>query len=248
MNSFTLKLIACITMLIDHFTAIFIPRNTTPLFHITLLNYELDVTWYIIGRAIGRIAFPIFAFLIVEGFFHTRDRMKYLLRLLLFAAISEIPFDYAFWGFPNTNLTILLFRQNIFFTLAIGLLTIMIYDSIKNRMLGRTMWMTLLGVLTIVGGTGLLYLIQADYYEYGYGVLLIVGFYLAYGNRKLRLLLFILLVGFFRGGVEFMAILATPFLYYYNGESGTKRFKYAFYIFYPLHLVILQGIYQLFTK
>lgn len=235
-------------MLIDHFTAIFIPRNTTPLFYISLSGFELDVTWYIIGRAIGRIAFPIFAFLIVEGFFHTRDRRKYLLRLLLFAVISEIPFDYAFWGFPNTNLTILLFRQNIFFTLAIGLLTVMIYDSIKSRMLGKTMWMTLLGVLTIVGGTGLLYLIRGDYFDFGYGVLLIIGFYLAYGNRKLCMLLFILLVGFFQGGVGLMSILAAPLLYYYNGESGTKRFKYAFYVFYPLHLVILQGIYQLLTK
>lgn len=247
MNSFTLKLIACFTMLIDHFTTIFVPRNTTPLFHVTLLNYNLDVTWYTIGRIIGRISFPIFAFLIVEGFFHTRNRMKYLRRLLLFAIISEIPYDYAFWGFPNTNLSILLFRQNVFFTLAIGLLTIMIYDNIKNRMLGNTMWMTILGVLTIVGGTGLLYLIRSDYFDLGYGVLLIVGFYLAYGNRNLRLLLFILLVGFLRGDVEFLAILAAPFLYYYNGERGTKRFQYAFYIFYPLHLIILQGIYQLLS-
>lgn len=244
MNSFTLKLIACITMLIDHFTAIFVPRHTTPLFQIALPNYELDVTWYVVGRAIGRIAFPIFAFLIVEGFFHTRNRMKYLLRLLLFAVISEIPYDYAFWGFPNTNLKLLFYKQNIFFTLAIGLLTIMIYDRIKTRMSGKTSWMTLPGVLTIVGGSVLLFLVQADYYEFGYGVLLIVGFYLAYGNRKLRKLLFIILVGFFRGGVEFMAILAAPFLYYYNGKPGTKRFQYAFYFFYPLHLVILQGIYQ----
>jgi hypothetical protein len=233
-------------MLIDHFTTIFVPRDTAPLFHITLISYELDVTWFVIGRSIGRIAFPIFAFLIVEGFFHTRDRMKYLNRLLLFAVISEIPFDYAFWGFPNMNLSLLLFRQNIFFTLAIGLLTIMIYDYIRNRMLGKnTTLMTILGVLTIVGGTGLLYLIRSEYYQLGYGVLLIVGFYLAYGNRKLRMILFILLVGFLRGDIEFMAILAAPFLYYYNGERGPKQFKYAFYIFYPLHLVILQGIYQL---
>ncbi|ABX43724.1 TraX family protein [Lachnoclostridium phytofermentans] len=248
LNSFTLKLIACFTMLIDHFTTIFVPRYTTPLFHITLSSYELDVTWYVVGRSIGRIAFPIFAFLIVEGFFHTRNRMKYLLRLLLFAVISEIPYDYAFWGFPNMNLKLLLYKQNVFFTLAIGLLTIIIYDYIKNRMHSNTMWMTLFGVLTIIGGTGLLILVQADYSEYGYGVLLIVGFYLAYGNRNLRMLLFILLVGFFRGGIEFMAILAAPFLYYYNGERGTKRFKYAFYTFYPLHLVILQGIYQFLSN
>ena len=232
-------------MLIDHFTAIFIPRHTNPLFHITLPGYELDVTWYVIGRSIGRIAFPIFAFLIVEGFFHTRNRMKYLLRLLLFAIISEIPYDYAFWGFPNSNLSLLLYRQNIFFTLAIGLLTIMIYDSIKMRFPIKTIWMTLIDVFTIIAGTGLLYLIRGDYCEYGYGILLIVGFYLAYGNRNLRMLLFILLVGFFRGGVEMMAILAAPFLYYYNGERGINRFQYAFYIFYPLHLVILMGIYQL---
>ena len=231
-------------MLIDHITAIFVPRHTIPLFHLSLFEYELDVTWYVVGRAIGRIAFPIFAFLIVEGFFHTKNRVKYLTRLIIFALISEIPYDYAFWAFPNQEF--MFYRQNIFFTLAIGLMTIMIYDSLKSRWGHNHMWMTTLGVITIIGGTGLNYLVRGDYCELGYGVLLILAFYLAYRNKKMQMILFILLVGFFRGGVEFMAILAAPFIFLYNGERGPNKLKYGFYLFYPLHLLILMGIYQYF--
>ena len=83
MNTYKLKLIAIITMLIDHIAAVLIPSDT--------------MLWLVM-RCIGRLAFPIFVFLLVEGFHHTRDVKKYLLRLGAFALISEVPFDLAFYG------------------------------------------------------------------------------------------------------------------------------------------------------
>ncbi len=99
-NSFQLKWIAVITMIIDHTGAVLFPDN-------------------MVFRYIGRIAFPIFCFLLVEGFFHTRDVRKYMLRLGLFALISEIPYDLAFRD------TVLEFEhQNVFFALLLGVVMI----------------------------------------------------------------------------------------------------------------------------
>lgn len=120
----TLKLIAIITMLIDHIGAAVIARLL-----IAGQGSEMLYKIYYAMRAVGRVAFPIFCFLLVEGFFYTGSRKKYALRLFGFALLSEIPFDLAFSG------KILEFGyQNVFFTLLIGLLTIMLFDAVvKSR-------------------------------------------------------------------------------------------------------------------
>lgn len=237
-------------MLIDHITAIFVPEDYYHFFWLRLGSYELDVTLYVIGRAIGRIAFPLFAFLIVQGFLHTRNVKKYMLRLGIFALISEIPYDFAFYGFPNP---IRLFEgQNIFFTLLIGLIAITLIDRIQKNYQKQLMnqqatpnssfFMNFNIVLVIVGASLVLYWIRGSYYyNFCYGVLLIIGLFLTHRSRLATLIMYILLTGFLCGGVQFMAIFAAPLIYFYNGEKGPSC-KYAFYVFYPVHLVILKLI------
>ena len=112
MSGTTLKWIAVISMLIDHTAEVLINHNAA-------LTDPIWAQIYVLMRGIGRIAFPIYAFLLVEGFLHTRDVKKYLARMLTFAVVSEIPFDLAvfhtpfYWGY-----------QNVFFTLFLGLLAL----------------------------------------------------------------------------------------------------------------------------
>ena len=115
-SGYWLKLIAVISMLIDHTSAVIleqIPGLENPAF---------------LMRIIGRLAFPIYCFLLVEGFYHTRSRAKYAGRLFLFALISEVPFDLAFsrrmWDFSSNN---------VFFTLLFGLLVIWGVEGIKQK-------------------------------------------------------------------------------------------------------------------
>lgn len=115
-SGYWLKVIAVISMLIDHTSAVIleqIPGLENPAF---------------LMRIIGRLAFPIYCFLLVEGFYHTRSRAKYAGRLFLFALISEVPFDLAFsrrmWDFSSNN---------VFFTLLFGLLVIWGVEGIKQK-------------------------------------------------------------------------------------------------------------------
>lgn len=151
-------------------------------------------------RAIGRPAFPIFCFLLVEGFLHTRDSRKYALRLFLFALISEIPFDLAIyrtlvnWG-----------MQNVFFTLLIGLLVMMACTHFS-----KNIWMqSVIFALGLVAG----YLLHTDY---GFkGVLLIEILYFFRYDRKNQCI-----AGAISFSWEMTAPLAFLPIYFYNGKRG----------------------------
>lgn len=148
----TLKLVAIITMLIDHTGAAIIEliiqnrvknidlNNTQTMMNVykdNALLYNLDY----LMRSIGRVAFPIFCFLLVEGMIHTHNKLKYAIRLALFALISEIPFDLAFDG------KVLEFRhQNVFFTLMIGLLVMIGFEAIRDILKDKK-WLTVLAVV-----------------------------------------------------------------------------------------------------
>lgn len=148
----TLKLIAIITMLIDHTAATIVNRmlqansgmlNTSDAQAIQdfLNDNVMLISLNAIMRSIGRIAFPIFCFLLIEGFQHTRNRRNYGIRLAIFALISEIPFDLAFEG------TIFEYgHQNVFFTLLIGLLVMEGFRMIKEKAEDK-MWLPILGIL-----------------------------------------------------------------------------------------------------
>lgn len=234
----TLKLIAVITMIIDHTAAGILGRylmisgigsldvnNMTAIEQWMLQNAQL-YSIYNIMRMIGRIAFPIYCFLLVEGFEHTRNRTKYAARLLLFAAVSELPFDLLFNG------KILEFGyQNVFFTLFLGLAVMMGLQWVEEHMSGRPLVSTLLIVVVIVAGMMAAKFAKTDYAEIG--VMCIVVIYLFRKKKVWQIV-----AGCIVFAWELTAPLAFVPIGFYNGKRGWNL-KYFFYLVYPVHLLLL---------
>lgn len=205
----TLKWVALCAMLIDHIGAVF--REYLVPAHSGL---------YLCMRSVGRIAFPIFAFLLVEGFIHTKNVYRYLFSLILFALISEIPANYAFFGKITAEWC------NIYFTLALGLLMLIVIREFETH---KYKW--LLSIVVLIFFCCVAYWLRCDYNQTG--IALIFVFYMF---RKDLLLWGI---GSFALFVTSPArMLSYPFLLLYNGKRG-RQVKYVFYIFYPLHLAVL---------
>lgn len=221
LNSNTLKLIAVISMMIDH-TAVALIENSI-LGH-GQGNLPHMAVWRgadIAMRFTGRIAFPIFCFLLVEGFLHTRDVKKYAGRLFAFALISEIPFDLAAfnaWFDPA--------HQNVYVTLFLGLLAmagIRRYEREGNR------W----GQAVVFTGCCLAaWLTRCDYGVFG--VFFIVLLYMLRDDAPRQTLTGILCLLWEPG-----AILAFIPIRMYDGTRGSGRWKWFFYVFYPAHLLAL---------
>ncbi len=223
----TLKLIAITTMLIDHVGAVILERMIAD-------NGMLLYRLYLLMRFIGRIAFPIFCFLLVEGFVHTSNRKKYALRLLGFAILSEIPFDLAIRG------TLINFdNQNVFFTLLIGLLVMCGLEAARNKF-AQAEQRTLYGayVAAVIAGCALAYVLKTDYSWYG--VLAIVIMYY-YKDEKSKSMLYGTIILIIQSVLEAFALINIIFIRKYNGERGLSL-KYVFYLFYPAHLLVLYMI------
>ena len=238
-SGYWLKMIAVITMLIDHSAATILERILVQMpswAPATVDNWE---QWYrldLLLRGIGRMAFPIYCFLLVEAFHYTHSRRKYAARLFVFALISEVPFDMAL------NQSVLEFSyNNVFFTLFLGLLVIMAADWVMERFssdnltseIGR---ITLLVVIGMVGCALASYVISCDYGASG--VIAIYIMYLLRSKRELGFALAVVSLGVFSGELELLALLMLIPLHFYNGTRG-KQHKYFFYAFYPLHLLLL---------
>ena len=215
-----LKIIAMISMVFDHAGDIFFP----------------GVMW---PRMIGRLAMPIFSFCIAEGFAHTHDRKKYLMRIGMFALISEIPFDLAFEGKPGLG------HQNIMLTYFLSVIGLMLFDRIRGGQDTDTEHIsagkTVLGVLAVLAISVLSLLLRADY-----TIFAIISVFLFYVLRKKHPLI--------RSGIgtAFLAFTRTMSYYcttglsfiplaMYNGKRG-KGLKWLFYVFYPGHLLLLAAI------
>lgn len=233
LNAAHLKLIAMVCMLLDHMWATVIPGNL----------------WM---TCVGRIAFPIFAFQVAEGYAHTKNFKRYLLRMFLFALVSEIPFNLmvgGWWYYP--------FQQNVMFTFCLSLLLLRVIDEARNRH-----WA--LGLLAVVVGALVGYCVGTltfvDYY--GYGILMVLVFWLfrevpfgwliqlaamiyinaeMIGGMYIELSLFGKSVMFPDQGFAVLAMLPIGL---YNGRQGTrsKVFQYAAYAFYPVHMLVLSLI------
>ncbi|MBO7406044.1 MAG: TraX protein [Clostridia bacterium] len=213
-----LKIIATVAMLIDHIAWVFLANSQIVLFTF----FGRSLTLYTLMRGIGRIAFPIYAFLITEGFLHTHDRRQYGISLAVFALISEVPWDLVHYGkfFSITS-------QNVFFTLFLGYLAICMVERFRERPFIQAAW--LIGLLVVS------LLLRADYGISGYCFILFM-----YALREHELLRAIIGCGFlssrWKAGLAFIPIAL------YNGKRGFIRgpvAKYFFYLFYPLHLLVL---------
>lgn len=241
LDSDALKLIAIVTMLIDHIgAAILLPAG---MMAVNTLNSWIDI--YGLSRSIGRTAFPIFVFLLVEGFFHTHSRKKYFGRLLLFALLSEIPFDMAIYGKP-----VYMESQNVFWTLVIGFLTIWGIENFcgkhrqwlirgqENRILTNyPIAAYVISVCVVFMGVVTAYYLRVDYRLYG--VPLIVLFY--FGKRAQVPRLFTCIAGYLLFLWEPYCIFGFLLILFYNGtrKKRGKGLQYFFYLFYPVHLLIL---------
>ena len=210
MSGLLLKITALLTMIIDHYGAIFQPN-------------------IIIYRIIGRLAFPIYCFLLVEGYTHTSNIKKYTSRLLIFALISEIPFDLAFYG------KIGFVHQNIFFTLFIGLVAIYLIDNKDTKYKFDS-------TLVIIVATVLATILRTDYQFIG--IVYILSFYFTRNLPKKKRLstiaLIMIAINLAAGMVQQFSLLALIIIYLYNNEPGAKNklLQMSFYIAYPLHLLI----------
>lgn len=230
-----LKWIALLTMLFDHIGAVLLEYGLLPKVSGAVLSgnsYDFLVAdyhfWYYFNeilRMIGRLSFPLFCFLLVEGYLHTKDVKKYALRLGLFALLSEMPFDLAVF-----NSYFDLSRQNVFFTLLIGLLVLWFLDYFE-----KTLVPSMQPCRYLVPFTGILAaeFLQTDYA--GYGVLLIFLLYELRNKRKPQCIAGALLTLF----NSYTAWIAFLFIWFYNGERGKQLPKYFFYVFYPVHLLLL---------
>ncbi len=261
-SGYELKMIALITMLIDHIAAVVIWRVYVASFRITgamqlsdliddkiivwvAENQELVYTVYEYMRLIGRMAFPIYCFLLVEGFLHTSNVKKYGLRLLLFAFISEIPFDLALTGqIWDTS------YSNVYFTLVIALMAMwaLSYVDIFAEFWVEKKWDSFLGKLIVIMAVILIVAVCGGFAEivlktdYGFaGVFAIVVMYLLRHTRVLAFAAGIFVLTIFSSSTEIIALcMLFPFMRY-DGTRG-KSLKYVFYAFYPVHLLILAMI------
>ena len=218
-----LKVIAMISMLIDH-TAAYVLSGYQWARSAFLVIGSHSLSIYRMMRIMGRIAFPIFCFLLVEGFMHTSSRIRYGRNLFIFALISEIP-----WNLVHSD-SFLYKGQNVFFTLFLGYIALCIiekYNDDKRKQLAGL----LLGLLVAI-------LLHADYGVSGYGFIIMI--YALRDNRIIRAIIgSCFLSNPYYAGIAFIPIAL------YNGERGFikgKISKYAFYAFYPVHMLVLYAV------
>lgn len=240
------KIIAIISMTVDHAAATFLSQP----FLIHQLGMSMTASYLTleIMRAIGRIAFPLYAFGMAQGCAYTKNRKKFLLRLLLFAVLAEAPFQLAFRGslsFGHLPIT------NVLFTLLIGSLCCFILDFFRKR---RKAWAAILPIGALVL---LAEICRTDYG--GLGVLFVLLPYLFQKKRWKLVALATWLYGLpavasmLSGGAYFASVLnwlcalsAVGILALYNGQEGrhSKVSKYFFYAYYPFHLLLFYSLTQ----
>ena len=214
-----LKLIACLTMLVDHIGYLFVP------------GLKL--------RAIGRLAFPIFCFLMAEGAHYTRNPKKYALRLAVSAVVSEFAFDFAFYGGFTWRV------QSVMITLLLGFLAVQAAKKV------RPLWLQWLVVLPFF------FLAEVLRCDYGGAGVLLVALFALNREHPRRIWLYFLgmvflfdwmgglsvrILGQLRLPLQMFGLAALPLIWAYSGEKRTRSrwVQWGFYLFYPVHMVLLR--------
>lgn len=218
MSSAMLQIIALVTMAVDHVGYLLFP--------------ELDIL-----RMIGRLSFPLFAFMLVEGFLHTRGRWRYLGRLVLFAAISEVPYKIFtkgarwwlhIWGEPLWN--------NVFFELMLIFIAVW---SVQAALEKNKLFFLITALCIVTAG------LMGTMYGW-YGVVMGICFYIFRKDRLLAVSCLTALTVIYClqhwSVFQLPAVLAAVPIWFYNGERGKRLPKYFGYIFYPAHLLVICAV------
>lgn len=228
LTSFGLHLLAMALMLCDHICLALMPDR-------------------VCMTCVGRLAFPIFAFLVAEGFIRTRSRARYARRLLVFALVSEVPFDLLAAGRPVYPL-----RQNVLWTFLIALGCMQLLEWAKSD--PRPAARFVLGAGAVLGGFLAGTAFMVDYFGPGVWTVLVFYFFRGDGWRQRlgQLLCLLFLNGWLLAGqtvlpgglalpIQAFAVLALPFIWLYRGRQGPhgRAVRWLFYGFYPAHLLVL---------
>ncbi len=218
----TLKIIAMISMLTDHAAYVFLGPVLTKG---PLVSGSALTAYRFLRTFVGRFAFPIYCFLLVEGFQKTHDRKKYALRLFAFALISEVPFDLAFYNTPLD-----MGHSNVFFTLFLSFIMMALLECAGMHL--RSQWLRFFSVIAVPFVISLCAeIISCDYGAKG--IIAVALLYIFRRNKTEQLL---------AGCVAFVWEITAPLAFipiaFYNGTRGLKL-KYVFYVFYPAHLLLL---------
>lgn len=227
----SIKLIAILSMLIDHFAAVVLAK-----YYPLSLEPEKIYKIYEIMRAIGRLAFPLFCFFAVEGFLYSKNRIKYLLRLAIFAILSEPAFDMAFSG-KWLDFT----QQNVMITIFLGIIGIWCFEriqtTIKSKFANNTEpFLYIIGAVPVCAAAYIAHLLHTDYGAFGVFTIAIIYIFKEYKPLALLFGICVLISGYKQ--TELPAFWAVLPIFFYSGKRGFGL-KYFFYLFYPIHLLIL---------
>lgn len=249
-DAYHLKVIAIMTMLLDHSFKMFYPLWIDVLQPWMSADTAFSMLYMICS--LGRITFPIFAYLFAEGCFYTSNKRKYLIRLFLFALLAELPFQLMICIIQGTPMQLHFGFTNVLFTFWLSAIAVFSYAFLRKQHSSYFLCLMPLLITLIVS-----YVLQTDYYVSG--IVMVFLCYCARGKKQKQLVLFlgiilncliiypildVLMYGFSDFIIapyvfDFMyTMLALIPIHYYNGQRG-KAMKYVFYVFYPAHIFIL---------
>ena len=230
-----LKMIACVTMLLDHIGAVIVLNC---FYGAATAERAAWAELYEMLRTVGRLAFPIYCFLLAEGVFRTRNPRKYALRLLIGMLLSEIPFDLAFYGGINWE------SQSVMVTLLLGFAMLELMNLCPNL---TVKLLLILPFSLLAEGMG------TDYGAMGIHAIAVFALSREWKWKALwqalllwlifspnHLMMFNWLDGFTLSLQE-LAVFAVVPIALYSGKkaTGSKALQWGFYLFYPVHLMIL---------